>query len=85
MSEPRVNAFQCPPYSVITGRVTSHLLQLPSGQLKDDPHAHARARARTHTHTPTHTWGMVLAAYAGPMRPAAALHDNVLCLMIDIH
>jgi hypothetical protein len=29
--------------------------------------------------------GMVLVAYAGPVRPAAALHDSVLCLPTDIH
>ena len=29
--------------------------------------------------------GMVLAAYAGPVRPAAALRDSVLCLPTDIH
>jgi hypothetical protein len=29
--------------------------------------------------------GMVLVAYAGPVRPAAALRDSVLCLPTDIH
>ena len=29
--------------------------------------------------------GMVLAAYAGPVRPAAALRVSVLCLPTDIH
>ena len=29
--------------------------------------------------------GMFLVAYAGPVRPAAALHDSVLCLPTDIH
>ena len=29
--------------------------------------------------------GMVLVAYAGPVRPAAALRDSVLCLPPDIH
>ena len=29
--------------------------------------------------------GMVLVAYAGPMRPAAALRDSVLCSLTDIH
>ena len=28
---------------------------------------------------------MVLVAYAGPVRPAAALRDSVLCLPTDIH
>ena len=28
---------------------------------------------------------MVLVAYAGPVRPAAALCDSVLCLPTDIH
>ena len=28
--------------------------------------------------------GMVLVAYAGPVRPAAALRDSVLCLPTDI-
>jgi len=31
------------------------------------------------------SWGMVLVAYAGPVRPAAALRDSVLCLPTDIH
>ena len=29
--------------------------------------------------------GMVLVTYAGPVRAAAALRDNVLCLPTDIH
>ena len=29
--------------------------------------------------------GMVLVAYAGPVRPAAALRASVLCLPTDIH
>ena len=29
--------------------------------------------------------GMVLVAYAGPVRQAAALRDSVLCLPTDIH
>ena len=29
--------------------------------------------------------GMVLVAYAGPVRPAAAPRDSVLCLPTDIH
>ena len=29
--------------------------------------------------------GMVLVAYAGPVRPAAALRDSVLCSLTDIH
>ena len=29
--------------------------------------------------------GMVLVAYSGPVRPAAALRDSVLCLATDIH
>ena len=29
--------------------------------------------------------GMVLVAYAGPVRPAAALRDSVLCLPTMIH
>ena len=29
--------------------------------------------------------GMVLVAYAGPVRPAAALRESVLCLPTDIH
>ena len=29
--------------------------------------------------------GMVLVAYAGPVRPAAALRDSVLCLPTDLH
>ena len=29
--------------------------------------------------------GMVLVAYAGSVRPAAALRDSVLCLPTDIH
>jgi len=29
--------------------------------------------------------GMVLVAYAGPVRPAAALRNSVLCLPTDIH
>jgi|NorSeaMetagenome_1021524.scaffolds.fasta_scaffold163992_1 hypothetical protein len=29
--------------------------------------------------------GMVLVAYAGPVRPEAALRDSVLCLPTDIH
>ena len=29
--------------------------------------------------------GMVLVAYAGPVRPAAALRDSVLCLPTDTH
>ena len=29
--------------------------------------------------------GMVLVAYAGPVRPAAALRNRVLCLPTDIH
>ena len=29
--------------------------------------------------------GMVLVAYAGPVRPAAALSDSALCLPTDIH
>ena len=29
--------------------------------------------------------GMVLVTYAGPVRPAAALRDSVLCLPTDIH
>ena len=29
--------------------------------------------------------GMVLVAYAGPVRPAAALRVSVLCLPTDIH
>ena len=28
---------------------------------------------------------MVLVAYVGPVRPAAALRDSVLCLPTDIH
>ena len=28
---------------------------------------------------------MVLVAYAGPVRPAAALRDSVLCLPTNIH
>ena len=28
---------------------------------------------------------VVLVAYAGPVRPAAALRDSVLCLPTDIH
>ena len=33
----------------------------------------------------TESGGMVLVAYAGPVRPAAALRDSVLCLPTDIH
>ena len=29
--------------------------------------------------------GMVLVAYAGPVRPAATLRESVLCLPTDIH
>ena len=29
--------------------------------------------------------GMVLVAYAGPVRPAAALRNSVLCLPTDTH
>ena len=34
---------------------------------------------------PPPSGGMVLVAYAGPVRPAAALRNSVLCLPTDTH
>ena len=56
-----------------------------------------RVRLRTVPHLPPRCFlllprllqaesgGMVLVAYAGPVRPAAALRNSVLCLPTDTH
>ena len=40
---------------------------------------------KMHTQGRVESGYMVLVAYAGPMRPAAALRDSVFCLPTDIH